>query len=322
MQLRLENVSLVCIDNIYPELAYRAIKESSKNISYQKKIFFTSSSWIDVNQNNVDAELLLIRIDNIDSIEKYSGFVLKELIRHINTEFILLVQWDGYVTDYRLWSNDFFSHDYIGASWNKNGIKMVGNGGFSLRSKKLLEAYEDSSYSPGHPEDEMLCIRYKDSLEKKYLIQYAQVEIANIFSFEDDSSLAKKTFGFHGFFNIPLVSSLAQLSEFINLMPPSIFSHGHLQYFVGNITKHRPDSDIILEHLFSKIRKLSTVSYHSQKNIVKSLYKNNLYLLSMRYVIQIIFIERKVALGLQLMTKVILFKIKTMLQSTFHSNKN
>ena len=47
----------------------------------------------------------------------------------------------------------FFDYDYIGAPWPNNFVNRVGNGGFSLRSKKFLELTAKIPYNKiGHKE--------------------------------------------------------------------------------------------------------------------------------------------------------------------------
>ena len=63
-------------------------------------------------------------------------FCIERLHLAFQTDFVLTVQFDGRILNPKAWMNDFFNYDYIGAPW---GDKVVGNGGFSLRSRKLCE---------------------------------------------------------------------------------------------------------------------------------------------------------------------------------------
>ncbi len=82
----------------------------------------------------------------------YSKFMLQDLYKFVDTKFCLVIQSDGFVINPNLWTNQFLEYDYIGAPWpneisvynasiNKIDLakNRVGNGGFSLRSKRLLE---------------------------------------------------------------------------------------------------------------------------------------------------------------------------------------
>ena len=68
---------------------------------------------------------------------------------------MLLIQWDGYVVNPEAWDPAFLGCDYLGAKWywHDDGMR-VGNGGFSLRSRRLLDALAGSAHrarrSRGH----------------------------------------------------------------------------------------------------------------------------------------------------------------------------
>ena len=77
-----------------------------------------------------------------------------------------------------------------------SGLNRVGNGGFSLRSKKLLEASASIPIQCNGPEDVFICNDNYDYFIKNG-IKYAPVEIADKFS-KDYSQCKNDTFGFHG----------------------------------------------------------------------------------------------------------------------------
>jgi hypothetical protein len=84
------------------------------------------------------------QIKPIESIYDYSEFVIKELANYFTTSHVLMAQWDGFIWQTAMWSNEFLQYDYIGAPWPDKflvkGIPRhfnVGNGGFSLRSRRL-----------------------------------------------------------------------------------------------------------------------------------------------------------------------------------------
>ena len=88
--------------------------------------------------------------------EQYSVFVMHSLYAFIDTEFCLIVQDDGWVLNGKNFKHEYYDYDYIGAathaalvgnelllqgSWVDEPVRtMVQNGGFSLRSKRFLEA--------------------------------------------------------------------------------------------------------------------------------------------------------------------------------------
>ena len=100
-------------------------------------------------------------------------------------------QHDGFVVAPSQWQDVFLEFDYLGspALWG------MGNGGFSLRSKKLLTLLaKDETIVKTHPEDTAICKTYRSYLEKKG-IRFASPEIAHHFSI--DANVWQGQFGFH-----------------------------------------------------------------------------------------------------------------------------
>jgi hypothetical protein len=116
-------------------------------------------------------------------MQDFCRFLLTGLARHIDTDFALLVQWDGYGIKPEYWTDDFLDYDYIGAPWPPDGEQRVGNGGFSLRSKKWLECGLTAPGYQGEPEDVFCCRKHL----KHYLdngCKVAPLELALRFSTE------------------------------------------------------------------------------------------------------------------------------------------
>jgi hypothetical protein len=175
-----------------------------------------------------------VRIDPLMSIEAYSRFCLQGMADHIETKFALVVQWDGYVVNSTAWANAFRKYDYIGATqlhWPQNCA--VGNGGFSLRSRRLLKAVQKLPPLGGYPEDRLICLAYRARLEQESGIRFAPVIIADRFAHQD-KTVARTPFGFHGPVNLPRYTEDAELATVLEAMDI-----------------HRKDPDIILRLLLS-----------------------------------------------------------------------
>ena len=87
---------------------------------------------------------------------QYTFFMMYCLHTYIDTDFCLTVQDDGWVLDGKNFRKEFYDYDYIGSpthaglhgdnlylqfSWQQfDNPTVVQNGGFSLRSRKFLEA--------------------------------------------------------------------------------------------------------------------------------------------------------------------------------------
>lgn len=135
---------------------------------------------------------------NIKSIKDYNNFIVKKLGVSLKTEHCLIIQHDGYPLNYKAWNPEWLKLDYIGAPWlNQPWGKdlSVGNGGFSLRSKRLLIRVSDFDYDGVEPEDAFICRTHGKELKKEGY-KFATIEEAYSFSVED--SYYKEQFGFHG----------------------------------------------------------------------------------------------------------------------------
>jgi len=209
-KVRIADTTVCCIDTRSHALAIRALKLSMAGCEFPRALFFTDRPF-DI------GPVETVIIDPIRSLQDYSRFVVKQLLQYIDTEYVLIIQWDGYVVNPDCWSEQFFLFDYIGARWpdtigaytreGAHNIRIpaaqaVGNGGFSLRSRTLLEALQDPHITLGtYPEDMAICMTYRQYLEQQHGIAFAPVEVAELFSFERVEP-AGATFGFHGHINI------------------------------------------------------------------------------------------------------------------------
>lgn len=206
---KLKSVTLLGIDCVNLERLILAMEICQKDFEFADvKILSSLSS----DKSNI------IKIKPINSLEEYSRFVIEELDNYVDTENVLIVQHDGFILNSEAWTDNFLDYDYIGAPWlvadwsvnnfdfpaNLIGSYVVGNGGFSLRSKKLLSLtaalFKEGKFIRYSPEDTAICVYHRELLEKAGL-KFAPVEIAKQFSFESediDHYAWDGQFGFHG----------------------------------------------------------------------------------------------------------------------------
>jgi hypothetical protein len=141
-------------------------------------------------------------IEPLGSSRAYSEFILRRLPAYVTTSHCLLVQWDGHVLNGSRWRDEFLSYDYIGASWPQfpDGHD-VGNGGFSLRSRALLQASQHPDFVVSHPEDLAIGRINRTWLEEQGL-RFATADVADRFSAERKGD-PLRCFGFHGVWHMP-----------------------------------------------------------------------------------------------------------------------
>jgi hypothetical protein len=180
-RVRLPDVTLVGIDT-RPERLQHPLAECTREIEF--------------------GHVCLISDAPIQSAKDYSRWVCTELYKHVSTSHMLLFQWDGYVKNPQAWTDTWLEFDYIGAPWWHADGMNVGNGGFSLRSRRLMQIVAtDPAITEYHPEDVKICRRYRPYLEAEHGIRFAPEEVARRFSLEgykQPSRTHSNEFGFHG----------------------------------------------------------------------------------------------------------------------------
>ncbi|HEV2694750.1 MAG TPA: DUF5672 family protein [Verrucomicrobiae bacterium] len=204
----LKDVTLLSVTSVKLPETIKALNISQAGINFGKVLLLTS-------ENEPSTPTMeVVHIPKLDSIEKYSEFMIKDLNRYIKTPYVLIVQADGFVLNPAAWSNKFYKYDYIGAPWAAqfaiDGHKVMkpspgGNGGFCLRSKKCLEACErlatEGRFKRYDPEDIAICLDMKEAM-KEQGINIAPVEVGERFSLDNWYNGTCKwngQFGFHSF---------------------------------------------------------------------------------------------------------------------------
>ena len=195
---KLLDITLVNVNTLNAPRAASVLNLCSKILQFKKTILFSRDIPYNIT-NNITPILC-----NINSIYEYNKFILTKLNDYIETPHCLIVQNDGFILNPHLWKDEFLEYDYIGAPWNINGMRVwkrtnrIGNGGFSLRSKKLLSYTQNLSLDNfDQPEDVTTSL----IIEKNKEFKYPSVELAAKFSLEDPLEDFPydftKCFGFH-----------------------------------------------------------------------------------------------------------------------------
>jgi hypothetical protein len=180
-KLDLQRVSCVLIDGIDPN-------QSAKVLNYCTSLCnFHSVKLFSFEKPNIKYDYEFIQVKKF-TYPEYNRFLIKNLSSYINSDYALIVQTDGYITNINAWNNAFLDYDYIGAPWIHGTLHntRVGNGGFSLRSKRFIErcSWPDININ-SNQEDIVVCSTNKELIEKSGL-KYAPVEIAAKFSWGGD----------------------------------------------------------------------------------------------------------------------------------------
>jgi hypothetical protein len=148
----------------------------------------------------------------IKHINDFNEYMFKNLGNHVETSHCLYVQHHAYIIHKEVWSDEWLQYDWIGSPWrlipntyiaNNGEVVQVGNGGFSLRSAKIMNLPKQKGWylreEQGWQNEDGQCCCYwrKEMLENG--VKYAPVEVAAKFAYENPVPENKgiKTFGFH-----------------------------------------------------------------------------------------------------------------------------
>lgn len=214
--MKLPDVTLVCVSSVKLRRSLAALAISSSRVRFGRSILITHADigWI-------PKGIEVVGIKPLMTIDDYNKFILYSLWAYVETSHCLVVQADGYVLNADCWSDDFLQYDYIGAPWPIRddayidpfgSHQQVGNGGFSLRSKKLLSvptnvdvpwevnrgSFFQHMNAGLYSEDGNICVHNRYLFEANGC-QFAPVEVAGRFSRElpVPPFTQKRTFGYH-----------------------------------------------------------------------------------------------------------------------------
>lgn len=161
------------------------------------------------------------------------AFYYTEAARGISTSHALLMEWDAGVCNPDLWRDEFLQYDYIGAPWtpdmSNDSALTVGNGGFALVTKRLVEFCFENKLKISTDMD--ISRRCRRGLEAAGF-KWAPESVARDFSYEGwtkNGPIIPKTrpisFGYHCVTNWPAILSGDDLRLRAKILTTG--KHGH-----------------------------------------------------------------------------------------------
>lgn len=197
-RLALPQVTVCAVTSVNVAATLHALEECLAQIEFASCKLFTHVTL----EQSEHPGIQIVPIRPVTSSAAYSDYILNCLIDHVKTSHCLVVQWDGHVINADKWRWDFLDYDYIGASWPQfSDGHDVGNGGFSLRSTRLMQACRIEGFIPLHPEDIAIGRLNRHWLEQRGM-RFAPRALADIFSTERAGAITA-SFGYHGVWNMP-----------------------------------------------------------------------------------------------------------------------
>ena len=217
-KIELDQVTLLCISSVNLNNTIYALWRSSRRIKFAEIKLIGN-----IPPKKMPKWLTFEKAENniLSSINDYSHYCIYSLHKHVKTLFCLKIHADGYVINHRKWKDEFLNWDYIGAPWqisNERYIdpfgvhQRVGNGGFNLRSKKVIDLpnnvnvvwdINNSDFykhmgANSFNEDGNICVHNRHIFEA-HGVKFAPLSVALNFSVEQKvpEYTGEKTFGFH-----------------------------------------------------------------------------------------------------------------------------
>jgi hypothetical protein len=188
------NVTLVSVATTEVKATSKALEYSTNSLKFDRVLLI---SHFDPTPDSDIYEY--IQIEPFESVAEWGKFIVFDLHKFIDTDFIILIHADGFIVNPDKWNINFLKYDYIGAPWPLprddfsfrdyyGNIIRVGNS-VSLRSKRLLELpselgldWEALDHGFFH-EDGFLAVQNRHILQN-HGIKYAPLTVAVHFSKE------------------------------------------------------------------------------------------------------------------------------------------
>ena len=211
-KLKLPNVTLLAATSSEIDAAQISMRISLHNIEFGAAKLLCPSA-----PEKKYPDIEYVSIPPLNNVDSYNQMIFQDLHKYFKTSHCLIVQADSFVVNYERWTEEFLKFDYIGAPWpDKVMIRpinkflylnnnRVGNGGFSLRSRKLVEVTSRINFNSLKfsikSEDLIIChYLYREMIKNG--IRFAPPKLAAQFSIESPGNLYRQdvnsVFGFHG----------------------------------------------------------------------------------------------------------------------------
>jgi hypothetical protein len=186
--IELNNITLVSIDSVHDHQSKNNIRLAavSKIVKYlSTKIKF--GDYFFVNPYNKNSNLITDEFEplwpmgnNFNPIMWYSNFLIKKLPHLIKTDWYLIIQWDGFPTNEKMWSEKFYEYPFLG------GGHSTYNGGFSLRkTEKMIELSKiNDSFGSGAEDGFYSAFLDNEWMKKRntpFKIKWADTNLTNLF---------------------------------------------------------------------------------------------------------------------------------------------
>lgn len=127
-KLQLPDVTLFMADSVNPESSIKVIEHCKRMVDFGDVKLLTHK------ELGYEHE---VKIPELKSLIGYSIFMLTKAHKYFDTKFALTIQRDGWILNPQSWDNRWLDNHYTAPLFQQYDV--CGSGGFSLRSKKIME---------------------------------------------------------------------------------------------------------------------------------------------------------------------------------------
>jgi hypothetical protein len=220
------SLTLLTVSNINHRLVEFAMAKTLQAVPVDRVVVLSDQHL------NLPRDHSLYRITPEFGMLDYCDFCIKGMSAVVDTDHVLIAQYDGMAVNADRWTSDYLDYDYVGSLSHvdfypvQQTLKASGyyaqfakhpwftcGGGLSLRSKKLLHALAQdpdivtvNQLGPGQDplvsEDLVITLLNRTRLEQRWGIRFAPLELGLQFCAEVLTHYTQ-AMGFHGWYNAP-----------------------------------------------------------------------------------------------------------------------
>ena len=117
----LPNITLIAVSSVQIEQTIKALEYSCRGINFGAVKFVTHE---EIDHEYIEVE----KVPRINSGDEFSKITVYDLPKYVNTDYSILVQYDGFIVNPEQWTDEFLDYDWIGALWTKGHNYFDKNG--------------------------------------------------------------------------------------------------------------------------------------------------------------------------------------------------
>ena len=195
--MNFKDLTIVAIDSLNHNLTSLALDKTREIFPLAQVVVFGDYNFYNYGK--------FVKVDKF-SPPGHSKICLHNIHDAVDTNWALFIQYDGFPIREDLWLDEFLNYDYIGSPMG--APEVVGNGGFSLRSKKLLNLTRfipQGNIPRDWLEDQLICDKYRSWLEK-HGVTFAPLPLAQRWGIQ--SVHYHDPIGYFGFHGPELIAAM------------------------------------------------------------------------------------------------------------------